>query len=189
MTGERICSKLVAKHADFSSRPLDICKSCNSSAENEQSMGLGEAGHQRIAKNSVLVILDGLELSGTSCLEVLQLTFQVACLRCTQVKAVTFSAPDLSAAASKRSTCISSSGMCTRCSQDMCLTLAVHLVHCSSNTLAHLRVQGCSPVDLLPSCFGAQCDSCSALAAMRQVQVCSLFGDIVMGLHSYLVTR
>lgn len=159
--------------------PLETCEACNGSPQHKQSIaGLGEAGYQRVAKRSVLVILDGFELSGTSCLEVLQLTFQVACLRCTQVKAVTFSAPDLSEAASKKSTCMSSSGMCTKCSQDMCLTLAVHLVHCNSNALAHLRAEGCSPVDLLPSCFGAQCDSCSALAAMRHVQVCPLTCDI-----------
>lgn len=136
-------------------------------------VGLGETGPQRTFNNSILVSLDGLKLSGTSYLEALQLAFQVACLRCTQTKEEIFSASSVSEAISQQCTYISSSGTCTKCSQDMCLTIFPHIVHVNSNTLAHMRAEGCSPVDLLPSCFGAQCESCGALAAMRQVQVCS----------------
>lgn len=60
--------------------------------------------------------------------------------------------------------------LCEKCSQDMCITVAPHLVHTASNALCHMRVDGCVPVDLLPCWFGAQCDSCAAPCAMRHVQ-------------------
>eukprot|EP00892_Ulva_mutabilis_P006650 jgi/Ulvmu1/4357/UM002_0082.1 len=132
--------------------------------------GLGEAGLQRLGHNSILVTLEGLKLSGTSCIEALKLSFQVACLRCTQATEIVFSASDISGAALKTCPTLVSSNMCAKCRQDMTVTMAPHLVHNLSNSLAHLRVTGCSPADLLPCCFGAQCDGCGALAAVRSVQ-------------------
>jgi hypothetical protein len=52
--------------------------------------GLGEAGAQRADSRTVLVAMEGLAMQGVSCLESLRLSFQVACLRCTQSIEVTF---------------------------------------------------------------------------------------------------
>lgn len=134
-------------------------------------MGLGEAGYQRPGRSSILVTLEGLRMLGTSCLEALKLSFQVACLRCTQAAEIIFSAADMSGAASSKCPTLAASSVCTKCCQDMRITMAPHLIHDHSNTLAHLRVAGCSPVDLLPCCFGAQCDGCGALTAVRSLQV------------------
>lgn len=133
--------------------------------------GLGEGGYRGHQNGSIVVTLEGLELSGTPCLEALELSFQVACLRCIQAAEVTFSAADVSDATSHKCPTLTASNTCTKCSQDIRMTMVPHLVHEHSNTLAHLKVVGCSPVDILPCCFGAQCDSCSALASMRRVQV------------------
>lgn len=44
----------------------------------------------------MLVALEGLGMQGTSCLEALRLSFQVACLRCTKSTGVTFSSVEVS---------------------------------------------------------------------------------------------
>ena len=72
---------------------------------------------------------------------------------------------------SNRTPKLSMSQACDKCSQDMCITVAPHLLHTTSNALCHMRMGGCVPVDVLPCWFGAQCEACGAPAAMRHVQV------------------
>ena len=79
---------------------------------------------------------------------------------------------DMQAQAARKTPKLSLSQACEKCSQDMCVSVAPHLLHAASNALCHMRVDGCVPVDVLPCWFGAQCDSCGAPAAMRHVQVC-----------------
>ena len=135
--------------------------------------GLGEAGPQRASEHTVLAALEGLKLDGTSCLEALRLAFQVSCLRCTQSAEVVFGAVEVAEASERKVPTLAASLACARCNQDMAVSVAPHLVHAASNALAHMRVAGCVPVDLLPCWFGAQCDECGALAAVRHVQVCA----------------
>lgn len=77
----------------------------------------------------------------------------------------------MQAQAARKTPKLSLSQACEKCSQDMCVSVAPHLLHAASNALCHMRVDGCVPVDVLPCWFGAQCDSCGAPAAMRHVQV------------------
>lgn len=60
------------------------------------SNGLGEAGVQKADSRTVVVAMEGLGLQGTSCLEALRLSFQIACLRCTKATEVTFSSVEVS---------------------------------------------------------------------------------------------
>ncbi|KAF6263125.1 hypothetical protein COO60DRAFT_1458231 [Scenedesmus sp. NREL 46B-D3] len=49
--------------------------------------------------------------------------------------------------------------------------LRPRFVHEGSNVLAGLRLQGCRPLDLLPSVYGATCADCDAVGALRALQV------------------
>lgn len=60
---------------------------------------------------------------------------------------------------------------CEKCKQQLSLLLRPKFVHESTNIIGSLKPQGCVPVDLLPSTFAAQCADCSAVVALRSVQV------------------
>jgi hypothetical protein len=57
------------------------------------------------------------------------------------------------------------------CSQDLSVLLRPRFVHEGSNVLAGLKLQGCRPLDLLPSVYGATCADCDAVGALRALQV------------------
>ena len=62
-------------------------------------------------------------------------------------------------------------GECGGCHQAWGVHVAPKLVHERSNTLTHLRPQGCNPVDLLPSLLAGQCGRCAAAASFRAAAV------------------
>lgn len=78
------------------------------------------------------------------------------------------------AVAASRKPQATASASCTKCSAALSMAVTPHLVHDRSNVLAHVAPEGCSPVDLLPCTFGAQCGSCGAAAALRDMQVRSI---------------
>ena len=59
------------------------------------------------------------------------------------------------------------SGECSNCKQYWALDMRPLLVHAYNSSLAHLRPQNCSALDLLPSTLAAQCGSCSNVATFR----------------------
>lgn len=63
-------------------------------------------------------------------------------------------------------------GSCSTCRQELGVLLRPRFVHEGSNVLAGLKTVGCSPLDLLPSVYGATCADCDAVGALRSLQVC-----------------
>jgi hypothetical protein len=62
-------------------------------------------------------------------------------------------------------------GSCNTCRQELGVLLRPRFVHEGSNVLAGLKTVGCSPLDLLPSVYGATCADCDAVGALRNLQV------------------
>jgi hypothetical protein len=71
-------------------------------------------------------------------------------------------------------------GSCAVCSQGLNVLLRPRFVHEGSNILAGLKLQGCRPLDLLPSVYGATCADCDAVGALRALQVGWICGLLVM---------
>jgi hypothetical protein len=80
-------------------------------------------------------------------------------------------------------------GACAVCSQDLSVLLRPRFVHEGSNVLAGLKLQGCRPLDLLPSVYGATCADCDAVGALRALQVraaksCSSVLSVAIVVHA-----
>jgi hypothetical protein len=74
-------------------------------------------------------------------------------------------------------------GACAVCSQDLNVLLRPRFVHEGSNVLAGLKLQGCRPLDLLPSVYGATCADCDAVGALRALQVRGVGCSIATASH------
>ena len=136
--------------------------------------GGGGAGGHSEAQLPLALQLEELELE-VDCLEALKLTLQVLCSRCRAPGELTFASaavalPADATAASRRGT-LAAAAECGKCHAEMRVDLAPKLAHGYSNTLAHVRAEGCTPVDLLPSMLAGQCPQCSGSAAFRSVVV------------------
>ena len=119
-----------------------------------------------------MLALEGLRLGHIDALEPLQVALQVTCSRCGTPCALALSAMSLAeATAAMRAPVATAAAACAMCAQSMEVAVAPHLMHERSNVLAHVTPTGCTPADLLPCSFGAQCGSCGAAAALRAVQV------------------
>lgn len=123
--------------------------------------------------------LEGLELVDCDALELLRLNLQVACTRCRAPGELSFATAAVALPSDGRSKGSSSgssdtlvgAGECGNCHQLWAAEVAPKLLHERSNTLAHIRAEGCAPVDLLPSWLAGQCGRCSSSAAFRSVAV------------------
>lgn len=60
---------------------------------------------------------------------------------------------------------------CSRCSSHMSLLLRPKFVHDASNVLGAVKAEGCSPLDLLPGMYAAQCGDCGSVCTLRGLQV------------------
>lgn len=140
--------------------------------------GGGGGGHSD-AVLPLLLQLEGLDLVDCDCLELLRLNLQVSCSRCRASGELSFAsaAVELPTDAGKgggrgsRSGTLAAAGECGTCHAAWQVELAPKLVHDRSNTLAHLRAEGCLPMDVLPSMLAGQCSQCSSSAAFRSVAV------------------
>lgn len=106
--------------------------------------------------------LDGLRLDNVAAVEPLAITLQVACQRCREPSAATLQ-PDAPDAAVCQP--------CPSCHAALEVRMAPQLLHEANDVLGRLRCTGCVAVDLLPCMLGVQCATCSAGAALRDVQV------------------
>jgi hypothetical protein len=159
----------------------------------------GDAGSEASGAGGWAVTLDGLQLDNVDYLEVVQAVLQLTCSRCgeryslaltaegsTRMPAAASSgsspaaaagAPPPTAAAplgtssSSKPRPFEFSGSCSTCQAELAVLLRPRFVHTSSNVLAGLKAVGCTPLDLLPSLYGASCAECDAVCAMRCLQV------------------
>ena len=108
--------------------------------------------------------LASLSLDGVEALSPAALSLELSCLRCSTAVLP----PSLSAAG-----CSSSSSSplreCGACRAPLSVSLQPRIAHASSSVVAVVRCAGCVPMGvLLPlSSFGAQCERCSRVAALR----------------------
>lgn len=108
--------------------------------------------------------LASLSLDGVEALSPASLTLELSCLRCSAVVLPPALSPSgLSSAAS------SLLRECGTCRAPLSLALQSRVAHASSSAVAVVRCLGCVPRDLLlpSSSFGAQCERCSRVAALR----------------------
>jgi hypothetical protein len=155
-----------------------------------------EAGGGSQGPGGWAVTLEGLNLDNVGVLEVVQASLQLSCSRCSSSTTVLLTAHGGSCvsgtqvgstaaagggagwgAAAGRATSSNSSrafewgGSCGLCHQELSVLLRPRFVHEGSNVLAGLKAVGCSPLDLLPSVYGATCVECDAVGALRGLQV------------------
>ncbi|KAI8468280.1 MAG: hypothetical protein J3K34DRAFT_459970 [Monoraphidium minutum] len=128
--------------------------------------GAAQAGQQHGGGAAFGISLEGLQLDSIDALELLGAGLQLSCARCGAAAAAAL-APGGGAAARAWEW----RGACGKCAAPMWALLRPKVVHESNNEAAALKVDGCAPLDLLPSLFGAQCGDCAASVALRGVQV------------------
>ncbi|KAL4442998.1 hypothetical protein ABPG77_008489 [Micractinium sp. CCAP 211/92] len=150
------------------------------SGPGERGSGRAGAGHSD-ATLPLQFQLEGLELVDCDCLELLRLNLQLSCGRCRAAGELSFASAAVAlaseapgaaggAAAGRRGT-LAAAGECPACHAPWAVELAPKLVHERSNVLAHLRADGCAPLDMLPSMLAGQCSQCASSAAFRAVAV------------------
>lgn len=123
-----------------------------------------------VGSTAVGVHLTALRMGGIDALDPVSLQLEARCSRCDTPWRFTVHCT----AVATRTVTVES--QCAKCTQALRAEVVPRLVHEHTNVVAHVTPTGCMPVDLLPSCFGAQCSSCSSTAALRQVQVCRCSG-------------
>ncbi|PRW56290.1 CHY zinc finger [Chlorella sorokiniana] len=134
----------------------------------------GGGGHSDVVL-PLRLELEGLELVDCDALELLRLNLQVACTRCRAPGELSFATAAVALPSDARSGGSSGKlgavGECANCHQPWAAEVAPKLLHERSNTLAHIRAEGCAPLDLLPSWLAGQCSRCASSAAFRSVAV------------------
>ena len=127
-----------------------------------------------LVHNAVRLLLQGLALSDVDTLDIIKITLQVQCIRCKAIGDVHVSeeeADDGNQGQSRRRRHFSHHSSCPTCHLEWDLTMLPSIVHESNNSLATLRAEGCTPVDMLPSMVEGQCSQCYHVGAFRSVQV------------------
>lgn len=143
-------------------------------AEPRSPSGGGGGGGHSDAVLPLRLELEGLELVDCDALELLRLNLQVACTRCRAPGELSFASAAVALPSDARgggSGTLAATGECGNCHQPWAAEVAPKLLHERSNTLAHIRAEGCAPLDLLPSWLAGQCSRCSSSAAFRNVAV------------------
>lgn len=131
--------------------------------EEEQHAPYSVLHHTAAQQAGVRLQLSRLLLDNVAAVEPLQITLQVACVRCHKPTAATLQ-PDAHDVAVSAETCM-------RCHASMEVRMAPQLLHEANDVLGHVRCNGCVAMDLLPCMLGVQCAVCSAGTALRDVQV------------------
>lgn len=111
--------------------------------------------------------LASLSLDGVEALSPAALALEISCLRC--CASAVLPAVTLSSSASSASSSLSPLRECGTCRAPQSLSLQPRVAHASSSVVAVARCLGCVPAGVaLPlSSFGAQCERCSRVAALR----------------------
>ena len=109
--------------------------------------------------------LSSLSLDGVEALSPAALSLELSCLRCSS----TVLPPALRASDAGGSSSSSPLQGCETCRAPLSLSLQPRVAHASSSVVAVVRCSGCVPKSLLLplSSFGAQCERCSRVAALR----------------------
>uniref|UniRef100_A0A1D2AC62 CHY-type domain-containing protein n=1 Tax=Auxenochlorella protothecoides TaxID=3075 RepID=A0A1D2AC62_AUXPR len=112
----------------------------------------------------VLLRLGGLQLAGCDALEALTLIMQVACGRCGATATLALALQGREGADAEEA--------CPGCHARLALHASPRIVHEHSNVLCRLDATRCAPRDLsLGTTVQGQCGNCTALCALRGVQV------------------
>jgi hypothetical protein len=138
--------------------------------------GAGGGGGHSDAVLPLQLQLEGLELIECDALEVLRLNLQLTCARCRAAGELGFATaavalPSDAAGARPRRGVLSAAAECATCHSPWAVEVAPKLVHDFNSVLAHVRAEGCTPLDLLPSMLAGQCSHCAASAAFRSVAI------------------
>jgi hypothetical protein len=114
----------------------------------------GGGGDQHSGGGSAYgIALEGLQLDLIDALEILDANLQISCSRCGEGLGAGL-APGGGGAGGARAW--EWKGACGKCSAPLWVLLRPKIVHEQNNEIAALKMEGCSPVDLLPSLFAAQ---------------------------------
>jgi hypothetical protein len=145
-------------------------------SEGPGGQGAGGGGGHSDAVLPLQLQLEGLELIECDALEVLRLNLQLTCARCRAAGELSFATaavalPSDAAGARARRGVLSAAAECATCHSPWAVEVAPKLVHDFNSVLAHVRAEGCTPLDLLPSMLAGQCSHCAASAAFRSVVI------------------
>lgn len=115
------------------------------------------------ARNTgILVSLPDLQLYNIELLELTSLSLTVKCNRCREGHDIHALKPiPLDSAPATTTPNTSRSILCKKCSQPLSASFYSDLLHASSTHAAHLVLDNCEPLDMLPSSFTPTCATCS----------------------------
>jgi len=108
------------------------------------------------AEKGILLSFPGIELYGIELLELVSLSITVKCDRCKEVQDIERMRNNVNA---------DHTGMkevnCKKCANSIAAGYRMDLMHSNSARAGYLDLDGCTPVDMLPSTFVPTCSECS----------------------------
>ena len=118
-------------------------------------------------ESGVMLSFPSLELFNVELLELTSISVSVKCTRCKEIAEVQKLRPepspesDTAASATQAGRNVT----CKKCSLALYVAFRPDLIHMSSQRAGYLDLEGCDPVDLLPSTFLPTCANCSTTHA------------------------
>lgn len=108
-------------------------------------------------EKGILMSFPGLSLHGIELLELILVNLTVKCLRCKE----TLDVPRIRAHDDPDDLTKLVSTSCKKCAYAFTIGFRKDLLHAASTRAGYLDLEGCTPVDLLPSTFVPTCSDCS----------------------------
>ena len=118
-------------------------------------------------ESGVMLSFPSLELFNVELLELTSISVSVKCTRCKEIAEVQKLRPE-SSPESDTAASVTQAGRnvtCKKCSLALYVAFRPDLIHMSSQRAGYLDLEGCDPVDLLPSTFLPTCANCSTTHA------------------------
>lgn len=127
-----------------------------STGEDEQPAAAATETTTSSVERGILLSFPGLELYSVELLELVSLNITVKCERCKEVTDVL---------RIRNNTAGDHTGMkdesCRKCANNLAVGYRMDLIHANSSRAGYLDMDGCTPVDMLPSNFVPTCSECS----------------------------